>query len=386
MSKAKTGEEEKSMSSDEDIESSTNSSSIKSSLNDKNPPKSKDPNSPNKAGIIEVYEENFIPEMKNLTSLIKEYNYIGMDTEYPGIVYSLSSLTDDFYYKSLKINVDSLKLIQLGITLSNEKGEFPEPYRTWQFNFEFDYTKDKSSESSMHLLMNSGIDFNKIKKCGINHKKFIEQFKNSGLVLNPNIHWISFHGSYDFAYLLRNLIGNSLPEKEDEFTKLLGCYFPNHYDIRVLMKEKNYLQGGLNKLAGYLDVVREGKMHQAGSDSLVTIGVFWKLIKTGFISKEELLEKKNILYGISDGKDNENTINYTKINMGYNYNNINNNSINSSVIRKYNENNNAIYSPYRLNIYNMSMNYFYPQYMMNGLNNGFRNIQMFNKNSVLQYC
>ena len=180
MSKAKTGEEEKSMSSDEDIESSTNSSSIKSSLNDKNPPKSKDSNSPNNAGIIEVYEDNFIQEMKNLTSLIKEYNYIGMDTEYPGIVYSLSSLTDDFYYKSLKINVDSLKLIQLGITLSNEKGEFPEPYRTWQFNFEFDYTKDKSSESSMHLLMNSGIDFNKMKKCGINHKKFIEQFKNSG--------------------------------------------------------------------------------------------------------------------------------------------------------------------------------------------------------------
>ena len=198
MSEKKIGEEEKSISSDEDFESSTNSSSLKSSLNDKNTSKNIDTNKLNKSinnsGIVEVYEDNFMQEMKNLTSLIKEYNYIGMDTEFPGIVYSLSSLTDDFYYKSLKLNVDSLKLIQLGITLSNEKGEFPTPNHTWQFNFEFDYTKDKWSQSSMNLLINSGIDFDKIKKCGINHKKFIEQFKNSGLVLNPNIHWIETFG------------------------------------------------------------------------------------------------------------------------------------------------------------------------------------------------
>ena len=220
-----------------------------------------------------------------------------MDTEYPGIVFSLSSLTDDFYYKSLKINVDSLKLIQLGITLSNENGECPSPHRTWQFNFEFDYKKDKSSQSSMNLLINSGIDFNKMKKCGINHKKFIEQFKNSGLVLNPNIHWISFHGSYDFAYLLSNLLGNSLPKNEKEFTDILGLFFPNHYDIRILVKNKNYLKGSLNKLANYLDVVREGKIHQAGSDSLVTIKVFWKLVNSGIVSKKKLIEDKNIIYG-----------------------------------------------------------------------------------------
>ena len=392
MSKAKTGEEEKSMSSDEDIESSTNSSSIKSSLNDKNPPKSKDSNSPNNAGIIEVYEDNFIQEMKNLTSLIKEYNYIGMDTEYPGIVYSLSSLTDDFYYKSLKINVDSLKLIQLGITLSNEKGEFPEPYRTWQFNFEFDYTKDKSSESSMHLLMNSGIDFNKMKKCGINHKKFIEQFKNSGLVLNPNIHWISFHGSYDFAYLLSNLLSNSLPKNEKEFTDILGLFFPNHYDIRILVKNKNYLKGSLNKLANYLDVEREGKIHQAGSDSLVTIKVFWKLINSGIISKKKLIEDKNIIYGISIGKDNKETINYTKINYGCNNNmTMSGNNKMNNIWNNNNFSNNMNYTrlPFANNPYNLCMNYCHPQIMPNGLYNniGFSGLPMINnRNNFVQYC
>jgi CCR4-NOT transcription complex subunit 7/8 len=375
MSDLKTEEEEKPLSSQEDDpDNNKNSSSVKNNLLMIN-------NQKNDSGIMEVYKDNFVQEMKNLISLLDEYNYIGMDTEFPGIVYSVSSITDDFYFKTMQLNVDSLKLIQLGLTLSNSKGEYPKPYHTWQFNFEFDYIKDKSSQSSMNLLISSGLNFNKMKTNGINHKIFSEHFKNSGLVLNPRINWISFHGSYDFAYLLSNLLGNSLPKKEDEFTNLLGCYFPNHYDIRILVKEKNNLQGGLNKLAGYLDVVREGKIHQAGSDSLVTIDVFWKLIKTGFISKEELAENKNILYGISNGKDNEETINYTKINNGYYFNNINNN-----VIRKYNENN-LIYSPFRINIYNMSMNnYYYRQLMRNGSNNGFRNIQMVNKNSLLQYC
>ena len=395
MSKIEIGEEEKSNSSDEDNESSTNSSSHKSSLSKKSDSKNSNINSKKSekqteskaSNIVEVYEDNFLQEMKNLTSLIKEYNYIGMDTEFPGIVYSISDLTDDFYYKSLKLNVDSLKLIQLGITLSNEKGEYPKPYRTWQFNFEFDYTKDKSSQSSMLLLISSGIDFNKMKKNGINHKKFVELFKNSGLVLNPNIHWISFHGSYDFAYLLSNLLGNYLPKNEKEFTKILGLFFPNHYDIRILVKNNNSLKGSLNKLANYLDVEREGKIHQAGSDSLVTIEVFWKLIQNGIISKEDIIEDKNILYGILKGKDNKETINYTKINYRCNNNNVDiNNKIN--INWNNNVNSNMTCLTYRNNMNNIYMNYFYSQNMFNGLYNnlGFNRIQMANcRNNILQY-
>jgi CCR4-NOT transcription complex subunit 7/8 len=36
------------------------------------------------------------------------------------------------------MNVDNLKMIQIGITLANEMGEFPEDVSTWQFNFKFD--------------------------------------------------------------------------------------------------------------------------------------------------------------------------------------------------------------------------------------------------------
>ncbi len=368
MSETKIGEEEKPPLSSDTTE---NSPEIK--------------NTSDNSGIKEVFNDNFIDEMKNLMSLLNKYNYIGMDTEYPGIVYQIENNLDEFYYKSVKLNVESLKLIQLGITLSDSRGRFPYPYHTWQFNFEFDPEKDKNSNSSINLLKNSGINFEELKKNGIEHKLFFQVFKTSGLVLNPKINWISFHGSYDFAYLLYNLLDTPLPKSENEFTKLLGLYFPNHYDIKILVKEKSKLRGSLNKLAQYLYVEREGKMHQAGSDSYVTIDVFWKLLSFRYISKEELKEKKNILFGISKGKDDEETINYvktnhiSKLNIKNNIGNYNINSMenitNSNSIY---DMKNMLYMPINRNIYNPNMNYYYPQIMVNQMNNGFNRILRMN--------
>lgn len=392
MSKNKASEgEENSISSEEDNES-TNSSfpktQVESSFSPKNNITNKAIELTNESGIVEVYKDNFMEEMKNITSLLTEYNHIGMDTEFPGILFPISTYTDDFYYKSLKLNVDSLKLIQLGITLSNSKGEHPYPTHTWQFNFEFDYSKDKYDKSSLNLLISSGIDFNKNKTNGINQKEVMEQFKVAGLVLNPNIIWISFHGGYDFAYLLKNLLDNSLPKNEKEFTKILGYYFPNHYDIRILVKNKNNLKGSLNKLAQNLSVERKGKVHQAGSDSLVTIDVFWKLIHNGFITKEELSQGKNIIYGILRGKDNNETIKYIKINNSQNSNINQNNNNNLNYVRNnnYNTNKYTLY-PIRNDMYNINMNYYYPQVMINGLYNlnGFNNIQIMNRNNFIQF-
>lgn len=37
----------------------------------------------------------------------------------------------------MRCNVDLLKVIQVGITLIDEQGNFPEEASTWQFNFKF---------------------------------------------------------------------------------------------------------------------------------------------------------------------------------------------------------------------------------------------------------
>lgn len=75
----------------------------------------------------------------------------------------------------IKSNVDILKVIQIGITLSDENGKVPEPVSTWQFNFIFDLDNEKKSMNSINLLQNCGIDFNKLKRHGIDPLYFAEK-------------------------------------------------------------------------------------------------------------------------------------------------------------------------------------------------------------------
>ena len=279
--------------------------------------------------IKEVFDFNLKEELKVISELIEEYNYIGMDTEFPGTVYDidLQNITDAFYYKSLKMNVDQLKLIQLGITLTDENGKYPKniPYHTWQFNFQFDINKDKINKKSMNLLKKSGIDFNQLKSNGIKKSDFAANFMISGLVLNPDAHWISYQGLHDFGYILSLLLNEELPKDEEEFINTLGIYFPNFYDVKMLVKDLSFLDGGLNRLINKLGVTRKGIMHQAGSDSIATVECFLSLIKYSIVKDAKIKKFKNMLYGIGkEGRDNENTINYIYSDMNDDINNNNN--------------------------------------------------------------
>ena len=267
--------------------------------------------------VKEVYEDNFIEEINKITELIEDdYNVIGMDTEFPGTVYNIKNYTKkNIYYETIRMNINSLKLIQLGISLRNKKGEYPSKYSyyTWQFNLKFDISKDIYSPKSIELLTNAGINFENLKNNGIDSQIFAQYLMTSGLVLNPDINWISFQGSYDFGYLLRLLLNKPLPGTENEFIDLLNLYFPNYYDIRILSKDICCLQGGLNKIAHRLSIDRgASEAHQAGSDSYITIEVFMKLIKYEFINKELMRKNKNVLYGIGLGQNNDMIIKYLK--------------------------------------------------------------------------
>ena len=107
--------------------------------------------------IKEVYADNFIQEIKNISGYLSQYPYVGMDTEFPGVIYPCPVANEEFYYAYTKVNVDKLKLIQLGITLTNDKGEYPPGTCTWQFNLHFDVDKDQHSNESISMLYNSGI-------------------------------------------------------------------------------------------------------------------------------------------------------------------------------------------------------------------------------------
>ena len=84
----------------------------------------------------------------------------------------LNLTIEEYVYKLLKVNVDQLKLIQLGISLFDSHGKLPSGCKAWQFNFEFDLEKDQSFEISIEMLKKAKLEFKKHKVDGIRHEKF----------------------------------------------------------------------------------------------------------------------------------------------------------------------------------------------------------------------
>ncbi len=350
----------------------------------------------NTSYIKEVYSYNYKQELKKIYSIIDgdEFTYIGMDTEFPGNVCNIYNIDNEFYYKNMKLNVESTKIIQLGITLTNKNGEYPKdfPYHTWQFNFKFDLENDKFSEESINLLKKSGIDFENLKKNGIEQKMFVKELMNSALVLNPKVKWISYHGSYDFAYILKFVMNNDdkLPKTEKEFLDTLKLFVPEYYDVKMLIKDIDiYFNGGLNRLIYNLDIERKGINHQAGSDSIATIEAFHKLIKNESINKIKMKKYKNVLYGIGAGKDNQNTIKYINNKCNNNVNNLSINNVNESKINNntvLNRNMMYINNQKQMNNINVNNNYmkcFYPCFFMNTFNVMKNNFYQMNFNRTM---
>nr|XP_043609993.1 probable CCR4-associated factor 1 homolog 6 [Erigeron canadensis] len=254
--------------------------------------------------IREVWNANLEEEFDLIREIVDDYPYIAMDTEFPGVV--LRPLAqfkniNDYNYHTLKDNVDMLKLIQLGLTFSDENGNLPtcgsEKHCIWQFNFrEFNVNEDIFANDSIEMLRQCGIDFEKNTQMGIDACRFGELLMSSGIVLNPNICWVTFHSGYDFGYLLKLLTRKELPKTQEGFFNLINVYFPMVYDIKHLMRFCNHLHGGLNKLAEILEVKRIGVCHQAGSDSLLTSHAFKKLKESYFDGATE--KYAGVLYGL----------------------------------------------------------------------------------------
>ncbi|PVU96503.1 hypothetical protein BB559_002361 [Furculomyces boomerangus] len=254
--------------------------------------------------IQEVWADNLEEEFAKIRKLIRKYSYIAMDTEFPGVVarpIGTFSSTSDYHYQLLRCNVDILKIIQLGITLSDSEGNMPQGVCTWQFNFKFSLLEDMYAQESIELLQNSGIDFQKNEEYGIDIQHFGELLTESGLVLLDSIHWISFHSGYDFGYLIKLLTMSSLPEAEHQFFSLLKTFFPNCYDIKYLMRScrsQPNKRGGLQDVADELCVSRIGLQHQAGSDSLLTASTFFKLREKYFENIIDDSKYLGHLYGL----------------------------------------------------------------------------------------
>lgn len=255
---------------------------------------------PKEEAIRNVWKHNLEEEMANIRQLIKRYNYVAMDTEFPGVVAKpLGNFKSQssFAYQQLRCNVDILNMIQLGISISDENGYRPDTTHTWQFNFLFNLETDMFSQESIDLLVGAQLDFKNHVDNGIDVREFGCLLITSGLVMSENIVWVSFHSAYDFAYLIKMITGNLMQEKEEEFYRFMNVLFPNFYDLKYLVRSTDYVRKGLQEISNDLGVNREGTAHQAGSDALLTSLAFFKSFDV-FLKKEDAKIMICKLYGI----------------------------------------------------------------------------------------
>jgi CCR4-NOT transcription complex subunit 7/8 len=254
-----------------------------------------------KGAIVDVWPENLEQEFVRIRELVDAYPYVAFDTEFPGIVarpLNAFKTTHEYHYQTLKDNCDMLKLIQLGLSLFDEKGNRPPGTCTWQFNFEFNRDEDMGAFDSLELLEASGIDFARHAASGIRTNDFAELLITSGLVLSPKVKWITFHGAFDFGYLLKALTAQALPKDESDFFSLFQLWFPFAYDLKFMMKSCESLSGSLTRLAEDVEVKRIGTEHQAGSDSFVTGAAFFKMRHKFFEDQIDDDKFCSVIYGL----------------------------------------------------------------------------------------
>lgn len=229
-------------------------------------------------------------------------------------------------------------MIQLGITLFKSDGSLPPPDATslpksqfhqnliptpctWQFNFKFSLETDMYARESTQMLTKAGIDFERHAKHGIDPNDFGALLISSGLVLEPDVHWISFHSAYDFGYLMKLMICKPLPEDEAQFHKYLEKFFPSLFDIKFILKhtgvkgtvnnnqpltqeatmmvQRIMTKSGLQDIAEELAVARIGQAHQAGSDSLLTGQVYFKMKERVFNGTIEEDRYRSQVWGLN---------------------------------------------------------------------------------------
>ncbi|CAH01890.1 CCR4-NOT core DEDD family RNase subunit POP2 [Kluyveromyces lactis] len=190
--------------------------------------------------IREVWQNNVNFEFAIIRKMIEQYKVISISTEFVGTIArpigNFRSKTD-YHYQTMRSNVDLLTPIQIGLSLSDLQGNKPDNFpSTWQFNFHFDVTKETVNSESLELLKKSGVILERHQQNGVDFDEFAQLMMDSGLLLNDEVTWISYHAAYDYGFLINRLMNTNMPNNKEDFEWWVQKYIPTSYDLNLINK------------------------------------------------------------------------------------------------------------------------------------------------------
>ncbi|ODQ76962.1 hypothetical protein BABINDRAFT_163963 [Babjeviella inositovora NRRL Y-12698] len=235
-----------------------------------------------------VWADNLEQEFALLRDLVDTYNYVLVSTEFAGVMGRCMGAfrsTSDFHYQTVRVNADLMNLIQMGITLTDANGNRPNNNILWQFNFRYNLEEEMFASDAMDNLLKTGLNPLKHQADGIDPVGFASLLIDSGLVLMPNVHWITYHAGMDLGFLIALLTNDLLPMEQEAWTEWCHLYFPNVYDLKYLyslIRPQSAQVTGKSSIEGLADelgIARLNHMYQVGNQCHLTSLCFMELKK-----------------------------------------------------------------------------------------------------------
>ncbi|CCF57474.1 hypothetical protein KAFR_0C04830 [Kazachstania africana CBS 2517] len=270
---------------------------------------------PNHLFVRDVWKNNLHSEFSLIRRLVGQYNYVSVSFEFTGtLARPIGNFRskEDYHYQTMRANVDFLKPIQIGLSLSDANGNKPDNgISTWQFNCEFDTSTEMLSAESIDLLRKSGINFDNHKLNGIDVFEFAQLMTDSGLLLDENVTWITYHTAYDLGFLVKILMNDTMPNNRQEFEWWIHKFIPNLYDLNLLHKlirdfkqpQAQTHQFNLTTLADEVGLPRFPIFTTTGGQSLLMLLTFCQLCKISMNklpNGTDFANYKNVIYGIDE--------------------------------------------------------------------------------------
>ena len=222
-----------------------------------------------------VDSRNVVDAFRQMALLMRQgYTFVALDTEFPGC--TAEGSYRNYTYANVQKNVTVTSLIQVAFSLYDAHGRKPPGISTFSFHFKWN-TAMRHNPESIAMLVESGVDFDRCARYGIDAHVFRQLMIDYGMLCNPSVGYITYHGSFDMAYLVRLASMTPLPASDHMFRQMLAVYFPVCVDLKSVASHHH---GGLESLSASLKVQRTGSKHNAGSDAVLTGDAFFKYLKS----------------------------------------------------------------------------------------------------------